>query len=225
MPIRRLVPVAALALALTALSACSEPTTAPVVRPGGNPASVKPCSPLEVIAARSSLEAQGRSVVIDPITARLRRDVPAVSAYPVRYPASADFATSVPAGAGDLVDHLVAQAAACPDQRFVVMGHSQGAMVVQHSFAVIPDALFDRVVAVAIFGSPYYKADSPASRGPAKKAMGTYPGREPARWEAKTISFCNEKDIVCGAGTDVATHYDYARYADEVARFVTAKLG
>ena len=216
------------ALVITALAvACGTPAGAPVVKPGGNPASVGPCSPVEIISARGSLEPQTGSLVIGRTNRALVAAIPGATVYEVRYPAGTDFSKSPLKGAGDLVNHLVAQAAACPAQRYVFTGYSQGTIVLQLSYESVPAQLSDRVVAVALFGSPYHKPGSPGNTGTAPNAPGTYPERQPAAWAARTIDFCNVDDIVCGAGSSVAAHYSYDNDAQarETVAFVLGKLG
>jgi cutinase len=216
----------ALALAAAA-TACTTPPTGVPGTPPGDPSSVRPCSPVEVISARGSLEPATGSRVIGRAVDAVLAAVPGSTRYEVRYPATADFQTSPQKGANDLLGHLVAQAARCPDQRYVLMGYSQGTIVLQLSFDHVPEALFDRVPAVVLFGSPYFKADSPAATGTARGANGSYPQRQPARWAAKTLDVCNEGDIVCGAGASVAAHYSYdnAAQAAQAAAFVAERLG
>jgi cutinase len=216
------------ALAITALAfACGTPAGTPVVAPGGNPASVGPCSPVEIISARGSLEPQAGSTVIGRINRALVAAIPGATRYEVHYPAGTDFSKSPLKGATDLVNHLVAQAAACPAQRYVFTGYSQGTIVLQLSYGSVPAGVSERVVAVALFGSPYHKPGAPGNAGTAPDAPGTYPERQPAAWAARTIDFCNTDDIVCGAGASVAAHSSYNNDAQarETVAFVVGKLG
>jgi hypothetical protein len=81
-------------------------------------------------------------------------------------------------GAQDMVNRLIAQAAACPDQKFALGGHSQGGAVV---VAGLPNpaiaAILPRIVAVTMFGSP------PCSDVTAQVG-------------GKCKSFCNKSDSV-----------------------------
>jgi hypothetical protein len=215
------------ALAITAVAvACGTPAGSPVVRSGGNPASVGPCSPVEIITARGSLEPQSGSAVIGRTNRALVAAIPGATVYEVRYPAGTDFSKSPLKGATDLVNHLVAQAAACPAQRYVFTGYSQGTIVLQLSYGSVPAGLADRVVAVALFGSPYHKPGAPGNAGTAPNAPGTYPDGQPAAWQNRTIDFCNAEDIVCGDGSSVAAHYSYNNDAQarETVAFVLGKL-
>jgi hypothetical protein len=102
-------------------------------------------------------------VVGDPLVARLKRDMPGVNVrgYPVQYPASMISGLSN-AGANDVKARLAAQSKECPDEKFALVGYSQGGMVVESSLSGIPAELQSKVVAVVTYGagdgSGIYKA-------------------------------------------------------------------
>jgi hypothetical protein len=91
-----------------------------------------------------------------------------LSSYPVNYPANLGEPASVQAGNTDLVNHVMSQAAACPGRRFILVGYSQGANVVDNSIgissdgalvggaivATIPSSLTSRIVAILQFCNP-----------------------------------------------------------------------
>ncbi|MEU8231485.1 cutinase family protein [Actinoplanes sp. NPDC048967] len=58
-----------------------------------------------------------------------------LTSHPVDHPASVS-PTSPTAGNRALVSHVSEQAQACPDQRFVLVGYSQGANVVGNSLGI-----------------------------------------------------------------------------------------
>ena len=115
----------------------------------------------------------------------------------MNYPADLSL-TSAAQGNADLVNHVKSQAAACPNQRFVLVGYSQGANVVDNSIgissagavvgspivATIPAALEPKVAAVLLFGNPI--------RAIGKSVTGTY--------QSRTIDFCAKGDPVCESG-------------------------
>jgi alpha-beta hydrolase superfamily lysophospholipase len=57
-------------------------------------------------------------------------------------------------GAQDMVKRLTTQAAACPNQKFALGGHSQGGAVVTAGLPNVPAEILPRIVAVTMFGSP-----------------------------------------------------------------------
>jgi cutinase len=93
-------------------------------------------------------------VVGDPLVARLKRDMPGanVRGYPVQYPASL-VSSLTSAGPNDLKARIAAQSKECPDEKFALVGYSQGGMVVAQSLAGIPADLQSKVVAVVTYGA------------------------------------------------------------------------
>ncbi|WP_280218718.1 cutinase family protein [Nocardia neocaledoniensis] len=189
------------------------------------------CADLRVVAARGTNEPGGMwskfhlgTVVGNPVYAAIDEAVgQSTDAYRVHYPADLNQPASVQAGNRDLVEHVVARAAACPEQRFVLVGYSQGANVVANSLGVssegakvggpivatLPAELAPRVVAVLLFGNPI--------RELGREITGTYADR--------TYDVCNDNDPVCDPdGTDWNVHLKYTRHAGTAAEFVRARV-
>jgi surfactin synthase thioesterase subunit len=78
--------------------------------------------------------------------------IPGSTGYPVHYPASSG--NSMPVGVQDMLAQLSKQSKACPSQKFVLGGHSQGGMVTVQVIPKIPKDILSKVVAVTMFGSP-----------------------------------------------------------------------
>lgn len=120
------------------------------------------------------------------------------------------------------MNHVRGQATACPNQRFVLVGYSQGANVVDNSIgissgavvgspivATIPAALEGRVAAVLLFGNPI--------RAIGKSVTGTY--------QSRTIDFCAKGDPICeNGGGDVLAHLGYTANAAAAADFAATKV-
>ncbi|KAF0845429.1 cutinase family protein [Nocardia caishijiensis] len=195
------------------------------------PARAAGCVDVHVVAARGTNEPGGLwsqyklgTVVGNPVYAAIDdRLSQSTNAYRVQYPAGYEQPASVQAGNRDLVDHVVARAAACPDQQFVLVGYSQGANVVDNSIgissagarvggpivATLPAELAPRIAAILLFGNPI--------RGVGREVTGVYADR--------TYDVCNDNDPVCDPrGKDWNVHMQYKRYADEAAAFVAARV-
>ncbi|MFI1386096.1 cutinase family protein [Embleya sp. NPDC020886] len=150
-----------------------------------------------------------------------------VSYHRVNYPASLE-PWSASVGNWDLVRHIEAQAAACPNQKFAAVGYSQGANVVSNSVgvgslgsltgapivAVIPANIEPRVAALVLYGSPQrgiplYKPTT---------ITGTY--------RARTLDDCATGDPACGGGVDPAAHLSYSRPEHSVpaADFIAVRI-
>jgi cutinase len=108
-----------------------------------------------------------------------------VRGYAVQYPASARGADI---GINDVVTRVTSQAKACPNQKFALVGYSQGGMVVSSAAPKIPTDLRQKVVAIALYG--------------AGTGIGT------ADIKQKMIANCAPGDM-CGKPTGVIGHFTY----------------
>jgi cutinase len=190
-------------------------------------ASAASCSDVELVVARGTYEPGTLGVIVgDPVLSDAKSKLPGktVTGYPVNYPANAD-ADSERKGNLDVVAHITQQAAACPATKFVLVGYSQGAEVVDHSVgtdttgigpnggappaAVIPAALSGRIAATLTFGNPI------TAKG---KAI-------PAPYVSNYKDFCRDGDPVCNAnGTTILAHLFYFLDAGTAGTFIAAKV-
>ncbi|MCI3275447.1 cutinase family protein [Streptomyces cylindrosporus] len=183
------------------------------------------CSDIDVVAARGTFEPGTLGAIVgDPVYSALQQKLTGrnLTSYKVNYPADLSL-TSAAQGNSDLVNHVTGQAAACPNQRFILVGYSQGANVVDNSIgissdgavvgspivATIPAALAPRVAAVLLFGNPI--------RALGKSVTGTY--------QSRTIDFCAQGDPICeNGGDDVLAHLSYTSDAGAAADFAATKV-
>ncbi|WP_028809751.1 cutinase family protein [Streptomyces sp. 351MFTsu5.1] len=209
-------------LCLAALSLVGGATVATVTAPSATAAA---CSDIDVVAARGTFEPGTLGFIVgDPVFSALQRKLTGrnLSSYRVNYPADLS-PTSAAQGNADLVNHVKSQASTCPDQRFILVGYSQGANVVDNSIgissagavvgspivATLPAAVEPKVAAVLLFGNPI--------RAIGKSVTGTY--------QSRTIDFCAQGDPVCEAGgNDTLAHLGYTANADAAAAFAASKV-
>jgi cutinase len=205
---------AALAAAGAAALAATLLGTAPA-------ASAAPCSDVELVVARGTSEPGTLGVVVgDNVFAETQRALRGrnVTAYAVDYPA--DFDPQSPGlGIVDTVERLTAQAAACPGQRFVLVGYSQGAAVMDGALglatssgpppAVIPASVEPRIAAITLFGNPI-----------------TAQGRTvPPAYLARTRDVCQDGDPVCDPdGGNILAHLLYFLDAPDAAAFIAGRV-
>jgi cutinase len=188
-------------------------------------ASAAPCSDVELVVARGTLEPGPLGIIVgDNVFDETKRALTGknVTAQAVDYPANFETG-SQQRGVVATVQHVTEQAAACPNQKFVLVGYSQGASVIDGAVgvdttgtingspppAVIPAALEPRVAAVLLFGNPI-----------------TAVGRTvPPQYLSRTRDFCQDGDPACEAnGDNVLAHLLYFLDAPEAARFVAGKV-
>jgi cutinase len=204
------------ALSAPSATATSQATTA---------APAAACSDVEVVSARGTFEPGTLGFIVgDPVYSALKKKVTgkSLSSYAVDYPANLSL-TSAAQGNRDLVNHVQSQAAACPNQRFVLVGYSQGANVVDNSIgissagavvgspivATLPAAVEPKVAAVLLFGNPI--------RAIGKSVTGTY--------QSRTLDICAKGDPVCeSGGGNTGAHLSYRDNADEAATFAAGRL-
>ncbi|AHH19665.1 putative cutinase [Nocardia nova SH22a] len=194
------------------------------------PARAASCTDVDVVVARGTSEPVGADpglgvVVGNPVYKALgSRLSNSHSAYRVQYPASLIEPWSVQQGNRDLVKHVTDAAAACPNQRFVLVGYSQGANVVDNSIgissagakvggpiaATLPASVASKIAAILLFGNPI--------RGIGRSVTGPYAGR--------TYDTCTDNDPVCDPqGKSWKVHRtSYTAKAGEAADFAAAHL-
>lgn len=213
--IRLLSAVAAAGLAATGLALATAPA-----------ASAAACTDVDVPVARGTFEPGTLGLIVgDPVYQAVQNQLRprSVSGYRVDYPADLGEPASVQKGNTDLVNHVKAQAAACPQQRFVLVGYSQGANVVDNSIGVssdgavvggpivatIPAELAPRVAAVLLFGNPI--------RAIGRQVTGTY--------QSRTKDYCADGDPICQpGGANFLAHLSYGGDASDAAAFAAGEL-
>ncbi len=187
------------------------------------------CPDVELVFARGTGEPPGPGRVGQALADTL---VPmlggrSLAVYGVNYPAGINF-LSTGSGATDAEGHLAAVANACPGTQFVLGGFSQGAAVMSMLAGVpplgglvgsfgsappLPPEAADQIAAVAVFGNPGNRFDTPLS------TTGLFAG--------KAIDLCSPGDPICFVGgRDRAAHngYEFPPYVTDAAAFVTGRV-
>jgi Cutinase len=111
----------------------------------------------------------------------VKRQVPGSRGYAVQYPADAT-SQSAPTGREDVVKRLEAQSSTCPQQKFALVGYSQGAMVMRLAAPKIPAVLHSKILALVMFGDPGLRGGKSA-----------FPGK----LDSKLYENCAQGDPVC----------------------------
>lgn len=216
-----------------------------VVTTGGPAADAQAaCSDVEIVTARGTWEPQDAAYLLPQVTDRIEDGLSgtSVSVYDVQYPAQPWFNVSAPEGVTDLVEHLNAQAAECPDQRFVLLGYSQGALVTgdavvdpsgraytQSTPTLSADAT-SRIEAIGMYGSMRFTGGEPFNAGDHDPGLSSTLPREPGALSAyadRTIDYCYLEDWVCQDTGSFITHLGYIfdpAAQQEVADFVVDQV-
>lgn len=89
------------------------------------------CAPVHIIAARASGESPGAGIIGSLVDAVIDGSSQSITTAVVDYPATlANYASSSAAGTAALKAQLTSQVAACPTQKIVLVGYSQGAHII-----------------------------------------------------------------------------------------------
>ena len=141
-----------------------------------------------------------------------------------------------------LKTQLLAQIQACPDQKIVLAGYSQGAHVVLDVLGggggstlgaltdPVPAAVANHVYAVVTFGDPRHVTNHAFDKGTSTHD-GMFP-RTDAQLQVldgiapKIEAYCDTTDKYCDSGTSLSVHVTYLdRYEAEALAFVMARIG
>jgi len=186
-----------LQLVLTAVIAVNAQTTPPATAtakaPGGDVASLllplmakgipfgpvpKGCSEFEILIARGTGEPGPFGVVVgDLLVESVTKAIPGSRGYAVQYPANLNISSSAPTGVDDTISRLNNQHKECPNQKFALVGYSQGAGVMHSVFAAsaapypggpkerpkLNQDVIPSILALVMFGDPGYKGGTSAS--------------------------------------------------------------
>ena len=187
------------------------------------------CPDVQLVFARGTAEPPGLGVVGDALFAALQPDLGSrrFDNYAVNYPASYNFLTTGD-GANDARDHIAAMVDQCPGTRLILGGFSQGAAAVSMlagvpplgntignfgSAAPLDPGLAGKIAAVAVFGNPGNRFNTPLS------TTGLFAGR--------AIDLCSPGDPVCVVGgRDRDAHHDYSipPYPGQAASFIAGRV-
>ncbi|GIJ60816.1 hypothetical protein Vau01_083320 [Virgisporangium aurantiacum] len=202
--------------------------TAPGGVPGGaagGAASDGDCAAVTVIAARGTGEPAGTGFLLGQVSRQIdsRVDVP-VTVVGLDYPAAAEFVNSPRQGVAEL-NRLVAASNGC----LVLLGYSQGAIVVGDALAGFSAANGAKVRAAVMFGDPRFNSVEPYNLGTfGTPSRGLNPRRagELAAFNDRIQDYCNGGDPVCqGAGRAGGDgHLAYGQFAARAATFVAGEF-
>jgi hypothetical protein len=203
-----------------------------------------PCSNYVILEARGTNEPQGQSVGFRSMEAQTLAAVPGGTTYYVVYPAANDTESL---GGADIVRYINAGLVACPEQKYAVLGYSQGATAVATALLSFPfgSAGYNAISAALVLGSPTKIARKMSnvdqfggglSNGTDGVYTSSYRVKVPEDWyqSGKFLDVCFTDDLVCNGLTPTAVlnlfvnHFLYG-FTPSVqnlgAKFLISKLG
>jgi len=176
------------------------------------------CTPFLVLTTRGTGEPT-RGQLLSPVARLISEARPdRVKTIDLDYPADTDVKVGGTAGARTLIDTLNVQARACPEQRFVLLGYSQGALIVGDALAS-PDTRLvgtavgeitveasERILAIVFYGDPRFNGGEPYNAGSFSSAVnGLLPRPKDSlkAYEDRIRDYCVARDFVCQSSFDL----------------------
>jgi len=173
------------------------------------------CSTLEVVVARGTSEPGTYGLIVgDPFVSAVKRAVPGATGHNINYPA--DFTAASPdKGAEVVVQYFNTKPKQCPNQKYVIVGYSQGCVVQRRAMVKLDAATLNKIIAVVTFGDPGLKSTTAPMGGPVPKW--------PPVLESRFNTNCASGDPVCDkSGSNVLMHltYNSGSYMSKSATYV-----
>jgi cutinase len=130
-------------------------------------------------------------------------------------------ASSPDVGADAVVKYFNSKPKECPQQKYVIVGYSQGCVVQRRAMVKLDAAVLERIVASITFGDPGLKSSTAPMGGPVPKW--------PAQIEKRFYTNCATGDPVCDvkSGANILQHLTYLSgdYMAKSAEYVKAHIG
>ncbi|QZY52027.1 cutinase family protein [Leucobacter tenebrionis] len=184
------------------------------------------CSRYLVITVRGTGE-PAKGQLLSPVAREISAARPdQIEVLDLDYPADTDVNEGGTVGVRTLVDTLNVQAEACPDQRFVLLGYSQGALVIGDALAQ-PDARLvgatvgevgadaaERILSVVLYGDPRFVGSEPYNAGDYDPAVSGLLARPEGSLDAfadRLRDYCAARDFICQSTLDLdeSGHVEY----------------
>lgn len=186
------------------------------------------CADYQIVAARGTTESQSGSIAYANLIKTVEATIPRGSNVEIQYSSSMEYVKTVREGIEAGVAHLTAQMAVCPDQKYVFVGYSKGAMVIQNLMSQLPIGA-DKVVAAVMFGNPFHTPGAPQNRcsGTGGSGMASrFATPMPSNFVSLTYDCCKQWDPVCQKWGSPMVHMSYGGSQDETdaTDFVISKL-
>lgn len=199
------------------------------------------CSPYLVLTARGTGE-PSEGQLLSPIVRDIVDSRPGlVQALDIDYPADDDVKHGSTLGARLLIDTMNVQTERCGAQRFILLGYSQGALVIGDALVppeqrlvgetvgeLTPEAA-DRVLTIVLFGNPRFTSSEPFNVGSFHPDLSGILPRPPGSLEAysdRMRDYCVRGDFVCQSSLDLdpelhQSYYHNGMQQDAAAYVIT----
>ncbi|KAG0148079.1 hypothetical protein CROQUDRAFT_41825 [Cronartium quercuum f. sp. fusiforme G11] len=196
------------------------------------------CKKYKIISARGTGENQLYPTTYAKFISEVLASVPDGGNYEVFvYPATVDYVAGPGEGAADAMRYISGQKSSCPKQVYVLIGYSEGAMVVTQLLKE-PELPASSIVAIVLYGNPYFKGGAPQNACSALIFCFFFSGKTgagvasetgismPSKYSSITFDCCATGDMVCQTIGSMVPHVTYSGSENEKAavRFTVSKL-
>lgn len=187
------------------------------------------CDTYQILGARGTGEPQGStSLGYAHLIKIVEATIPGGSNMEIQYSSSPEYVKTPMEGAHTAASYLTSQALKCPDQKYVFVGYSKGAILITELINLLP-ANTTQLAAVVLFGNPFHTPDAPQNQ-----CSGTGGSGLSSRWTPPIPSTfipliydcCLQGDMICQTKGSFLTHMEYSGSKDEMraAAFVISQL-
>lgn len=201
------------------------------------------CSPYLVLTVKGTGEPE-KGQLLSPVARLIADSRPDETlVVDLDYPADTDVKEGGTVGVRTLIDTLNVQAEACPEQRTVLLGYSQGALVVGDALAEpearlvgptvgrVADEAAERILAIVLYGDPRFVGAEPYNAGSYDAETNGLLPRPAGSLEAfadRLRDYCVARDFVCQSSLDLdeeghVAYFDNGMQEDGAA-FVMLRL-
>ncbi|POW12600.1 hypothetical protein PSTT_04285 [Puccinia striiformis] len=186
------------------------------------------CGAYQIVGARGTEESQSGSIAYANLIKVVEATIPRGSNVEIQYISDLEYVQSVDEGIKSGAAHLSSQTVKCPNQKYVFVGYSKGAMVIQKLMSQLPIAA-DKVVAAVMFGNPFHTPGAPQNRCSGIGGAGIaspFTTPIPPQYVSLTYDCCKQWDAVCQTFGLPTVHLSYGGSQDETdaAAFVVSQL-
>lgn len=173
------------------------------------------CTSVLVVTVRGTGEPAKGQLVEGIARAVAKAEPDKATVIDLDYPADTEVKEGGTLGVRTLVDTLNVQAQHCDDQRFVLLGYSQGALVIGDALSApetrlvgatvgsIDDEVGERISAIALFGDPRFVGTEPYNIGDFDAAFNGLlprPAGSLETYASRIADYCVADDFVCQSG-------------------------
>ncbi|CAD6446060.1 ba98c03c-1469-414a-9876-16196effce01 [Sclerotinia trifoliorum] len=203
------------------------------------------CTDIHIITARASTEAPGEGIIGTLASAIELGTKQSVTRTSVSYPALLDpYPSSVASGVAAMKTDLIAAVEACPEQKIVLLGYSQGAECISDTLggggggllgtktpAVDYAKYGSHVKAAIVMGDPRYMTNQQSFHVGTCFQNGLFPRSSDqssslASYSSILKSYCDFGDPFCCSGGDMLEHLTYVvKYNEMAVSFVLGMIG